>query len=219
MLQKIFSSLDFNSIIYTSFGFFLGFLGNLITQWIGRKRLQKDFVKGLYAQFKEELPRLVGTYYIMCSTVGKVDRDVLNWMKSMTRDMTEYPQSYKDGFEELLRKDDADLALALKVGSSSERPKFVKKFSFPFLENNISSIKLLNLNLQQGVFKIWTKLNVLNEEIERNDFYFKKTFEQVTPENYDIIVKNTKESYANIGTLCREASELISKLIEKIEKE
>jgi len=53
----------------------------------------------------------------------------------------------------------------------------------------------------------------LNAEIERSNFFFAKTFEKLTPENYDIVVENLDANYKAIGKLCRDIASLMAEFL------
>ena len=155
----------------------------------------------------------------MNSAIGKINRDVLTWLHSAASGIIGFPESIRKAVEDLLKLDDAQL---ITVSLQSKRPvgegKYIKKYNLPYLEKNISSISLLSPNLQHSILAIQTKIEWLNEEVERNNFFFEKTFDQITPGNYDILIKNENSSYEHIGELNRELAELISKLLKDLSK-
>jgi hypothetical protein len=213
------SSINLEPLIYIVLGFVLGLFGNLILERIKRKWLRKDFVKALYAQFKELAPKLAGNYLILKINLGEMDRDALNWIKSVKSQGYQFLEDKTvEAIDKFLKLNDDEIRVVNQL-TKQKPPKasFIKKFNLPVLEENISSISLLDSNLQHSLLDIKTKINWLNEIVERHNFFFEKTFDSgISRENWEIIDSNIREGYAQLGKLCRNISELIMKLPKEL---
>lgn len=200
-------------------GWLLGFLGTLLVQWVKRSQIKKDVRGGVHIELRETIPILVGTYFVLNEALGKIDRNVLDWVRSMSSESnTEHEESIKSSIENLLKLSNDQLAVTLQAAKIAElkgRAKFIKRFSLPFLEQNISSIQLLDSSFKSSVLNITRKVNWLNEEIDRINFFYEKTFDSgLTEENWQIIERNLTSGYQNVARLCRDTTELIVKLIK-----
>jgi hypothetical protein len=203
-------------IIYTTLGWVLGFFGTLLLQWINQKKRKNDFKESLCVELKEAIPQLAGTYYLLKEAVGELDRDVLNWTQSM---FSKFSKDDKKGLKSigtlLKRSDDELKALALQIKASKRKTTTsIKKVSLPFLQQNFSSISLLNPSFQRSVAGVQRDINFLNDEIDLYYFYLKKTFDStLTAENYSIVNKNINDAYQAIADLSYKTAERISKTI------
>jgi len=93
----------------------------------------------------------------------------------------------------------------------------LKKYSLPFLESNMSSISLLDMKLQRLIIQIRTRLNMVNEGIDLNLFYYVKTFDSTLSEDNSAIIKNNlNQSYQNISRQYRMIVDQITRLTDKL---
>ena len=184
-------------------------------QWINQKKRKNDFKESLCVEFKEAIPRLAGTYYLLKEALGELDRDVLSWTQSMFSKFSKDDKKLLKSIGTLLKKTDDELkALALHSKDSKRKTTSIKKMSLPFLQQNFSSISLLNPNFQRSVAGIQRNINSLNEEIDLYYFYLKKTFDStLTAENYSLVNKNIDHAYQAIADLSYKTTERISKTI------
>ena len=87
-----------------------------------------------------------------------------------------------------------------QAGKSVPRGKGLKKFNLRFLENNLSTISLLNNDLQIPIWKILDRINLINQEIDSYFFYFQKTFEpEVMKVNETVLDNNMNSSLQMIS--------------------
>jgi len=213
------SHMNLEPFIYTGLGFVLGLFGNIILERIKRRRLKEDFVKGLYAQFKEIVPRLAGNFYLLKYNLGEINRDAVNWIISVrSQGYGIFSEQTIQSIESILLMNDQELgAYNQRIKQNPTIASYIKKFSLPLLEENISSISLLDLDFQHSLLDIKTKISLLNAEIERYNFFFEKTFDStMDPNNRRIIDGNIVGSYKAISKLCRDSSDSILGFVEKL---
>jgi len=104
------------AIIYTAFGWVLGFFGTLLLQRINQKKRKYDFKESLCVEFREAIPQLAGTYYLLKETLGELDRDVLKWTQSMFSKFSKNDKKVLRSIATLLKRTDDELkALARKL--------------------------------------------------------------------------------------------------------
>jgi len=152
--------------------------------------------------------------------LGEMDRDALNWTKSVKSQGYQFLEGETvEAMNKILElTDDQMKAVNQLTKQKPAKASFIKKFNLPLLEENISSICLLDSNLQHSLLDIRTKINWLNEIVERHNFFFEKTFDSgISRENWEIIDSNIKKGYAEFGNLCRNTSELIMNALKELE--
>lgn len=216
------SSINFEPLIYTLFGWVLGVLGTLILERLKRRRAKKDFVKSVWAQFREVVPRLAGTYYSMKYNLGELDRDVLKWIKSVRSQGYQFlEEKTVEGIDKFLELDDEQIrGLNELIKQKPPKVSSLRKFGVPLLQENISSILLLDSKLQHSLLDIRTKVNWLNEIVDQHNFFFEKTFDSgISDDNWKIIDSNIRNGYEQMGRWCRRISELIMEIVIKCQKQ
>ena len=219
MPQKILSGLDVSAVILIGFGFLLGLFGNMFLQRINREKSRGVFLDSLYDQFRETLPKIKALNYIIHRSFRKIDCWTLTYILSSISETGDYSKAKKEEIDKLLDEESPELTAmmaAIKILPRSQM--FVPTLNLPFLESNISSILLLDSDLQQNVLTILTKANCLNEEIDRNNSFIGETVDSLSKENYDIVRLNIDKNYEVIEKLCRETAGLISKFLREVER-
>ncbi|MCD6317514.1 hypothetical protein J7M02_00415 [Candidatus Aerophobetes bacterium] len=207
-------------IIYTTFGWVLGFLGTLLLGWINQKKRTKNFKESLSLEFKEVIPQLARTHYLLKEALGGLDRDLLNWAQSMFSKFPKGGEKTLKAIERLLKRTDEELkVLASQTKVSKKETLSIKKIILPFLQQNFSFVSLLTPDLQRSVAAIQRNINSLNEEIDLYYFYFKKTFDStLTDKNYELVNKNIDHAYQSIADLSYKTAERISKTLPDLSK-
>ena len=170
-------------IPYILLGWLLGMLASLATRWSDRNQKINDFINGLYAQMLEIHPRLVANYISIKGHLEPLSQDIVAWVNSMLPSDHDFTvgEDIKKVNKLLMKHSKEEFEAASKIlfqlDKSVLRGKGLKKFNLSFLENNLSSISLLNSSLQVRIWKILDRINLINQEIDRYFFYFEKTFE------------------------------------------
>ncbi|MBI5492891.1 MAG: hypothetical protein HY893_08170 [Deltaproteobacteria bacterium] len=205
-------------IIYTAFGWLLGFFGTLLQRWLEKKRLREEFKKTLSTELKEMTTRLVGSYFQLIDAFVGLNRDDLTWLYSMSSAFPgELSEETFKTMEGLLKLRDDELAKIAALRKKTES-LFLKKYNLPFLEESITSLTLLDSSLQTSVLAIRRNIVWLNEAIDRCNFFYEKSFDQsLSGENHLIMRANMKEEYKRMAQSCRKTADLCSKTISDME--
>ena len=201
-------------------GWLLGFWITLKVEQQKRKQLGKDFKEGVYAELREALPRFVYNYYLLNQALGKTNRNILNWVHSMSSVADGELWKFVEPIEKLLKLSDGQLTALLSQSKDPMPTKSLKKFNLSFLEENLSSFSLLGPHFRRSILGIRTKITWLNEEIDLYYFYYKTTFASgLTQENWLYLDTNMKINYEHIAKLSRKIAEGIKDLILQEETE
>ncbi len=208
------------SFFYIALGWILGFFGTRLERLLDRKNLKNDFKKALCTELSEIIPRFVGAYYLLNSTLGNINREVLNWIHSMNSVYPgELPEAAIKHIENLLKMNDEQLK---ELSNASKEPESVATsvpiYKLPFLEENFPSLPLLDSSTKNYIISLRRNLSWINQEIERCNFYFEKSFdESIGQANRTIMKANTKKHYERIANLSRKSADLALKIIAILE--
>jgi hypothetical protein len=215
--------MDLGSIII---GWILGLMSSYTVHWSERNLKISDFLNGCYAQMCELQPRLVSTYLSVRGNISPLSKDDVKWvssflsgnhdfringkMQSIVKLMVQVPeQEFSTATETIFLS-----KTAVPTG------KGLKKFNLSFLETNLSTIALLNSQIQVPIWKILDRINLLNQEIDNYLFYLRRTFEpQVMETNEAILQNNMKLSLQFICINIKDTTDVISDLMNNLKAE
>ncbi len=207
--------------LYVMLGWVLGLFSHIILDHIKKNRELDEIKQGLKVELDEIRFRLVGTVYTLASHYGPYDKEVIEWLYS---EFKQYSGTYrKDNtlkyLKSLLEIDNqqlADIQQRRRI-EKSERGYHQKTYSLPFFDSKMSSIPLLDNELQNLILQIRSQINLLNQEIEQVQFYFKLTFDSnLGDTNAEIVNINLEGGYRNICSKSRFIAGLISNFISQI---
>ncbi len=211
------------NFVYLMAGWILGLFSPIIIDHIKKKRELDEIKQGLKVELDEIRYRLVGTVYLLASVYGPYDKELIEWLYS---ELKQYSGTYtKDNqlkvlksFLELDNQQLANIQQHKRIEKrESKRDYQLKIYSLPFFDSKISSIPLLDIKLQNSIIQIRSQINLLNQEIEQSQFYFKLTFDSnLEDKNFEIITNNMEEIYRNICSKSRRITNSISDLIPQI---
>ena len=205
------------NILYLVLGWLFGIASPLIVDRVKRHYQKKEFKKGLSIELEDVRYRLSGAVYLICSRFGTYKRDLLNWMYKIHAQYND--QKRIERIETLLKSSDEEIdAYAKEMAQQKDVVALnLKKYSLPFLESNMSSVSLLDMKLQRLIIQIRTRLNMVNEGIDLNLFYYVKTFDSTLSEDNSAIIKNNlNKSYQNISRQYRMIVDQITRLTDKL---
>lgn len=210
-------------LIEVGFGWLLGFGSSFIFRFYDREQKVNEFKRGLYAELHENLPLLLGNILLMKDILGEIDHDFLTWYKSILSNCPKEAvlEEQSQLLESMLKFSPDQLSKAMQLKASlipEDRAKGLKKFFLRYYENNISSVTLFPVEMQGLIFKIHTKLNLINQEIDRYYFYFEKTFEPNSVNvNQDILRHNMRQSYRMIMNIALDTIGMIVKVFNLLQ--
>lgn len=217
--------METSNLIYAALGWVAGLIGGicapLIVDKVKKHIQKKELKKGISTELREVRFRLVLNVHQIGLRFGTYDRKLINWAytifvedKNMGFEDDELEQRLKD----LLKKRDDEIDAEVKYSRAS-KPEgmvfLVKSFSLPFLDSHLNLLSIFDIDIQRLIFQIRGRLDLLNQEIETNRFFFEKTFDKsLSPEDYQSIIKNSRVSYLLMGRLSYQTAELITKLLK-----
>lgn len=200
-------------IYFILFGWTLGVFSSIILETYKRKQIKEDYKDSVITELKMFFPRLVTTYYELMKEMGILDKEKLEWIRSMISG--ENNKSIKNFAKHIkaLLEDDEKLK-SLNVNPQDIYSLSLRKFNLSFLQENISSYSLLDKEFRRNVIDVRTKINYLNAYIDKINFFYKTSFVPNLSENNRLILqKNIRNHYTDIADFCRITSEMIKNTI------
>ena len=128
---------------------------------------------------------------MLAKKYGTIDKDSLIWIKPYIENYTgnELKESTLKLVDHLLNCDEDEFDKIIKQGRAEPNTGLgLKLFSSSFLENNLTFISNLPLELQVKIHEYRNALNLLNQEIIEARNVHKLTFDStISDENHKII--------------------------------
>lgn len=190
------------NILYLLLGWLLGLLSPHISERIKRHYQKNDLRCGIVSELKEIKVRLVSTVYLLTKKIGVYDKQFIDWVK---KNLEGYEGSYPtkkilSNLENLSsHANNKQLAEIQLLYCDEEGGLSLKKFYLPFLESKIELFPIFTDKFRSLIFEIRSQIQVINEEIDNAQFYFRKTFDSaMSAENHKIVRQNLKSCYENI---------------------
>jgi hypothetical protein len=126
-----------------------------------------------------------------------------------------YPgQNFAQRNKKFLEKLNDDQFNAISVKEILEEPRrghHLKAYYLPFLESHTGALAIFDAEFQRSLMEIRAQISLLNDEISQSQFYFQKSFDNISVENFKIIDMNLSESYQLIGRI-------LGRIVDKIDK-
>ena len=211
--------LNWTSILFLFLGWLLGLLSPVITDMIRSRRLMKEITKGILAELEEFRYDLVAKTYSLSLHVGSFDREFLKWVRSTMEDCkTVRYQDQKvrmlSGVTELLKCKDGDMQEVTEYFiSDGTSARSLRKMELPFLDAKLDFISKFEINVQQNLLEIRTRVRTLNELIDESHEYLRMTFDStISEENQERVQLNLDTSYVKINEQARLIADRIGKL-------
>jgi hypothetical protein len=193
------------TIIAILIGWLLGLLSPPIVEWIQRRRRRAELVKSFQIELEGLRLSLASVTYSLGSRRGDVDRELLEVIEPILRSDTTFPEALgmADAVRLLMELSDEQLASHAIASSAGASQLGLKRITVPFLSSQLSSLYLFSPEFQRIALKIYSRLAIINEEIDIVAFNLKKTFDALSVENHAIVIGNLNQSYQFLSRLCR----------------
>jgi hypothetical protein len=190
-------------LLYIILGWLLGLLSPLIINQINKSYSKKELFDSIKTEIKDCQIRVILVAELLNFRFGKYDKKHLKWCLSYLQDYqgTEPTEDIIKQINRFIKYNDEDLknAIALKRQEKKESNLNLKKFHLPFLDSKISEISFFSIELQNIIYEIISKLQMINEEIDLGVRYFYMTFDSsISPENHNIIKNNLIKNYITL---------------------
>jgi len=170
------------------FGFILGLISTCFIDYLHRVRKKKEFREGVLAELKQNLA-ILGYLTLDNSDASITAEKVEYWLRlnkefdflqlaAPLDDNTSHKQliqllENKQNAKDLVETHES-IRIKRQQGSSYQS---LTKLRYDFLQNNIHSIPLLKKKERDLLLNIFRQLNIINEQIDRNKFYFEKSYD------------------------------------------
>lgn len=210
------------NILYLFIGLFigwlLGLLGPQIVDKIKKHYTKQELFNGIKAEIKESQYRLICLTFILGMRAGKYDREYLEWCLPYF-EFYEGNQSAKSNIEmikDLLNKKGTEIDQAILIKRKTEEgiSLSLKQHHLQFLDSKYSDISIFNIELQNILYEIKTRIRLLNEETETAIKYFYMTFDSnMSAENHKVIKINIYDAYKNLQQIAISIIKEMDKLI------
>jgi hypothetical protein len=214
-------------LISTLFGFILGLIGTCFIDYLHGVRKKKEFREGVLAELQQNLATL--SYHTLNLDASISTGKVECWLKLdkkfnflQTAAPLDDDTSHKQIIRLLENKQNVQDFVTTHEYFKTERQQgsscqHIKKLRYDFLQNNIHSIPLLKKKERDLLLNIFRQLNIINEQIDRNNFYFEKSYDgSLGTDNHARLRTNYLDSCQAISDWSFKVSKEIAHFLERI---
>lgn len=190
-------------LFYLILGWLLGILSPLIINRVNRSYSKKELFSGIKTEIIECQFRVLLSAEFLTMKCGKYDKEYLQWFLP-------YLKNYRglENIDNLLKHvslmltfDDAKIQSVNDYNRLNQegRGLTMKRFYLPFLESKIGEISFFNIELQNIIYEIKSRLHIVNEEIDLAMNYFQMTFDSsIHDNNKERIKVNLSDKYDSL---------------------
>lgn len=202
-------------------GVIVGWALTVVSKYIDKHRETKHFKNGLSVEFYEIKIILALLAHMSYRKTGESNRDILSWLVSVlnaAKDLLdEREKRIYDILVNVLSRNDEDIRLFCSPQEGARSDYLMKTIRTPFLDSNIGTLPLIEKSLRNSVMRIYRRISNINEEMERHNMYFWKTFDSsMTDKNHEIVRNNIHDSYGNIAIQAKIIVDEISAIEKKL---
>ncbi|MBI5048653.1 MAG: hypothetical protein HZB54_06875 [Deltaproteobacteria bacterium] len=206
------------NILYLILGWLLGLLSPQIVDKIKQYYTKQELFNGIKTEIKETQYRLICTAHILGMRAGKCDREYLEWCLPYFENYegNQPTENIKKAIKDLLNKKNEDIDQAVLILRKKDEGigLSLKEHHLPFLESKFSNISMFNIELQNILHEINTRIRLLNEETEKAIKYFFMTFDtNQSEENHKLIKNNIYDAYKNLQIMAISIIKEMDKII------
>jgi hypothetical protein len=174
-------------LISTLFGFILGLIGTCFIDYRHRVRKKKEFREGVLAELKQNL-FILSTHTLNCDASISAEK-VECWLglnKEFNFFQLTAPLDDDTSYSQMIQlfQNNQTIQAFVEAHKSSRIKRqqestyqSIAKLRYDFLQNNIHLIPLLKEKERALLLNIFRQLNIINEQIDRNKFYFEKSYD------------------------------------------
>lgn len=180
-------------LLYLFLGWLLGLASPLIVERIKRTYTKQELLNGIKTELNETQFRILCLSSLLGMRYGKYDRTYLEWCLPYFKYYkgNEQKENCVKSREELLKLNDEKIeqtTLSLKRKQEQGIGLSLKKYHLPFLDSKIGEISKFNIELQNIIYEIISRLQLFNDEIDKAIEYHQMTFDStISNENHRII--------------------------------
>jgi len=202
------------------FGFILGLISTCFIDYRHRVRKKKEFWEGVRAELKQNLSIL--SCNLTLNSDASISAEKVEYWLGLNKKVNFFQltaplddnTSYNQMIQLLQNKQTIQAFVETHNSSMNKRKQgssyqSLTKLWYDFLQNNIHSIPLLKKKERDLLLNIFRQLNIINEQIDRNKFYFEKSYDGSLD----------TDNRARIRTNYLDSCQAISNLSFKVSKE
>lgn len=213
-----------SDIVYIIFGWVMGILsiifGTLILEKIRQNINKNKITNGILVELNEHLITISATCYSVTYKYGNFNVEFLKWWK---------PYYYKiksSGRLDILSDNNKNIEKIFDMNEEElnnyknaniedpKKSKIIPSVSTPYIDANLNFLSEYGEDYKQQIFGVKREINFLNNDITEVIFYHRKTFDDISTENHQVIVNNLNGLFTIMSRRTKDITELINTFIQ-----
>ncbi|NHZ85379.1 MAG: hypothetical protein GWP19_05805 [Planctomycetia bacterium] len=213
-----------NEMLYIIFGWIMGILsticGTLLLEKIRQNINKNKITNGILVELNELLITISATCYSLTYKYGKYNVKFLNWWKPYYYNIKssgrlDILSDNNKNIEKIFDMDETDLFKYKNANiEDPKKSKIIPPISTPYIDTNLNFLAEYGEKYKQQIFGIKREVNFLNNDISEVIFYHRKTFDDISTANHDIIVNNLNRLFTIMSRRTKDITELINAFVQ-----
>ena len=209
------TSESIEKILLVVLGWLLGLLAPVIVDAIKRRRENELGRIAIRAELLDLAHKLALASHYIHMHQGTVDKTNLSWLR---RHLESYPalvdsQPVMNSVRMQLSMPDEEHAAFVRLTAAEPgRSIVLQKYPVPLLDARDSALWSFDNTLQRQLLDIRTRIELLNDLVDRSRKYSDMTFGKLEGGNYDLVVQNIEQAYKEYALSAEKVVDLVAQL-------
>lgn len=181
---------------FVALGWLLGLLGPLIVDAIRRRRENALGQAAIYAELRDVAHKLAVAAHYIHMHMGTVDRPHLEWLKRHLEGhsgLVPLDNLLSSIHLQLSWPDEQLAAYVQATAAAGDKSVSLQKYPVPMLDSRVSAMWSFDTDVQRRLLDVRTRVELLNDIVDRSRKYTDMTFTKLEGENYRLVVENINQ--------------------------
>lgn len=202
-------------LLFLVLGWLLGLLGPVIVDAIKRRRENELGRAAIRSELRDVAHKLALAAHYIHMHNGTVNRQELEWLK---RHLELYSGlvshvSLMDSLRlQLAFTDDQLVEYVRYTAAKPGKSVVLQKYPVPVLDARVSALWSFDTSLQRRLLDLRTRLELLNDLVDRSRKYSDMTFTKLEHGNYKLVVENVEQTYVEYAESAKQIVDLVEQL-------
>lgn len=187
-----------DKVLFLFLGWLLGMLSPVIVSAVARRRENALGRAAILTELNELAATLAIAVYGTRSSLGAVDRQFLEWLKTF---LESHPipanlQSFKSRLPVHLSWSDEDIAKGAQyMANAPGTSAMLQHYPVPLLDARVSALWTFDTAFQRDLLAIRRNVGLLDDIVDRSRKYFDLTFTNLDGDNPQLVRANLNQCY------------------------
>ena len=186
-------------LLLVALGWLLGIISPVIVDAIRRRRENALGRTAILSELRELAYKLALAAYGVRMEHGTVDHAFLQWLKPLLEQYAGFydAQAFVPRLRTLIAMNEQELAQMNKhTAQAGSKGLMLQRYPVPLLDSRVAALWSFDTEFQRQLLEIRTRLELLDDLVDRSRKYFDLTFTKLEGNNYALVTENFSQACA-----------------------